>query len=602
MVDMRNSLRACIRDSLLAILIGLGAQTGLAEQGKSTDSSNVPASIPASLPSSYPSDLVRAWTETQELHEQGKLAEAMQRAQMIVDKRPDSPDAWDYIAWNWAFNIPAKCKTPEEKWNAVRRGVEILRDQAIPANPKSAKLYRSLFWILAFKMGNEQDEMQMSCVEGWASMMQRVLGAPPDGKTELVISAFEPVAKAPLDRTLPPDASHAIQQEQLKGLLKDGQISEYAGMLEKKGIPIGQELLDAYNRLSTEPLAAAVRIRVPKAASEDGRQLQALLSDDQYKDVRSRLLGFVRAQILWNVYRMDPQRMLRLMKEHDVPLDWRTPLAHGLYWESVGLEIPPHESIDIGTITSHRALIFVWREQTLSGRLTLIENEEKGGACSVYLNPDLRYVNAWLQQSSRYLKLLQTSSQPDIDPVSRDAYVKQLDNMIVMLCASGQDEQAGTILKCLQDLKEPKAVKAKDALAYVIDGMDSHLAPYRGTFVTTALRTGFLAASCDDTKTFEKLRPLAKQVFDLIKPPSDKALKLSFDQVSATMLTQILVEPREIGCHVSIADRSKLWRHMLAKWPGAASVAVYENIRPILAERCKKLNVDFPKAFPRPAE
>ena len=67
----------------------------------------------------------------------------------------------------------------------------------------------------------------------------------------------------------------------------------------------------------------------------------------------ARLLAFLRAQALAKNYNMDPRWMLTLMKgdwvddgkgeKIPLPLDWRLPEAHCVYWASLGL----HRSRDL---------------------------------------------------------------------------------------------------------------------------------------------------------------------------------------------------------------------------------------------------------------
>jgi len=55
-----------------------------------------------------------------------------------------------------------------------------------------------------------------------------------------------------------------------------------------------------------------------------------------------KVLAFLRAQILWNEYRMDPQYMQALMMRYG-PMDWRSVWAHGLYWSSYGCHVVERE-------------------------------------------------------------------------------------------------------------------------------------------------------------------------------------------------------------------------------------------------------------------
>ncbi|NLK41005.1 MAG: hypothetical protein GX298_02985, partial [Planctomycetes bacterium] len=89
------------------------------------------------------------WIRADNLKQEGKFFDAKQLAEWITTLQPRFAAVWDFHAWNMAYNISVAIPNtqPEERWRWVRNGYELLRDRAIPLNPKSIILYRSLAWI-----------------------------------------------------------------------------------------------------------------------------------------------------------------------------------------------------------------------------------------------------------------------------------------------------------------------------------------------------------------------------------------------------------------------------------------------------------------------
>ncbi|MEM9416535.1 MAG: hypothetical protein AAGA29_13825 [Planctomycetota bacterium] len=122
------------------------------------------------------------WYRIEKLKEQGKFAEANALARSIVSLQPRFPGAWEFMAWNMAYNISVQCNTAEERWYWVNNGLNLLRDEGIPNNPRSIQLYRQLSWILSHKMGGRTDDMHWYYKREFAEEWETVLFAPLTGK------------------------------------------------------------------------------------------------------------------------------------------------------------------------------------------------------------------------------------------------------------------------------------------------------------------------------------------------------------------------------------------------------------------------------------
>lgn len=116
------------------------------------------------------------WQRAEQLKQEGKFFEANNLAEMITTLQPRYPEAWNFHGWNMAYNISVKCKTKEERWDWVQKGMALIRDRGIPNNPNGVVLYRSLGWILGHKMAGQTDDFHWYYKERWVDTWQTLLG------------------------------------------------------------------------------------------------------------------------------------------------------------------------------------------------------------------------------------------------------------------------------------------------------------------------------------------------------------------------------------------------------------------------------------------
>jgi hypothetical protein len=120
------------------------------------------------------------WMRASDLQNEDKFFEMVQLADWITTLEPHFVQVWLVQAWNMAYNISVKFKDPEDRWHWVERGIQLLRDQAIPLNPRETLLYRDLSWLYQHKVGQNLDDAHMRYKLRLAQQMQPVLGGHPD--------------------------------------------------------------------------------------------------------------------------------------------------------------------------------------------------------------------------------------------------------------------------------------------------------------------------------------------------------------------------------------------------------------------------------------
>ena len=57
-----------------------------------------------------------------------------------------------------SYNISVSTQTLSERWTWVRAGIELLRDEGIPANPNEMILHKELAWIYLHKVSGWTDD------------------------------------------------------------------------------------------------------------------------------------------------------------------------------------------------------------------------------------------------------------------------------------------------------------------------------------------------------------------------------------------------------------------------------------------------------------
>lgn len=116
------------------------------------------------------------WIRASELQENGKYFEMVQLADWITKLEPKLTAVWVHLAWNMAYNISVKFNDPHDRWLWVKRGTELLRDQAIQYNPHEPNLYRELAWFYQHKMGHFLDDAHQLYKYEWAKEMTELFG------------------------------------------------------------------------------------------------------------------------------------------------------------------------------------------------------------------------------------------------------------------------------------------------------------------------------------------------------------------------------------------------------------------------------------------
>ena len=546
------------------------------------------------------------WITADNYKNDGRYFDAMQLADLICTFQPHFEGVWYFHAWNMAWNISAASHNPHERWLWINNGIELLRDRGIPLNPSSMRLYNQLAWIFYSKIGMTMDDMHMSYKQRWAAEMQHVVGAPPEGETSEVIAAFERIANAPLDRDVPRQGKELFQDDQRQVLLSDPQVAQYATAIEAAGLGIDESFLNAYNRFSTDMLVAQTRMFAPKPTDDAEKAALEIVNLPQHQDARVEVLAFIRAQLLWNRYRMDPQWMLSLMKRYNVPLDWRLPWPHAIYWISYGIHVTDSlELADISTINTDRIMLGALHTLAWQGRMTYVANPDRPDEPQLNWFSDYRYIKAAHDEYMLVISaILKTSGEKFDDNPMKNGHINFLIGAIQMLYVQHRYDQAQELLDFIKnDYRMEKhiwALSLEEFMAETITAEDLPTMDLARNQITSALQMGLFLLARGQQPSFRDNYTYAQKVYKAFEnaPHADRVKLPPFQLAFAAIASDMIINPRSCGYYLPLAGRQQLF----ARLDVSVQLMLYDRIATssLLQREVQDAQLLFQAVFPPP--
>jgi len=334
------------------------------------------------------------WIRADKLKEQGQFFDAKQLAEWITTLQPRFASVWEFQAWNMAYNISVAIPAtqPQERWRWVKNGYELLRDRGIPLNPKSILLYRELARIFQHKIGSVTDDAHKYYKLQLALAMEPLLG-PANNQT------FCALAEAPAD----------WQQ-----IIKDSDVLPLISALKSadRTFEDDDKFVGNYLSLRQNPArynAAAFNV------IDDFRVTGA--------EALKKFDIFAKAYQLRKTWKLDPVLMLQLNKLYGpvdladpnkhLPLDWRHPDSHAIYWAVKGLQTAGEGKFSAVEINTDRIVNHCLQNLFRNGKIFIYKRlptdttgEPQATSHEVFLRPDLRmfepYSNSALAIIEKY--------------------------------------------------------------------------------------------------------------------------------------------------------------------------------------------------------
>jgi len=119
------------------------------------------------------------WYRIEMLKRDGKFFEANSLAHWITTLQPRFPQVWSFHAWNMAYNISVTTNTPEERWDWVSQGIDLLREEGVVHNPNDMLIHKELAWIFLHKIQAFADDAHWHYKLQLAAEWHELLGPPP---------------------------------------------------------------------------------------------------------------------------------------------------------------------------------------------------------------------------------------------------------------------------------------------------------------------------------------------------------------------------------------------------------------------------------------
>lgn len=315
------------------------------------------------------------------LKQEGKTYEALQLHLTVCRLAPRFANVWVNAAWNMVYNISVLKYSPEERWQWVRNGIELLRDEAIQYNPKSVTLYRELAWIYWHKIGDVLDDHHHNYKRALAVEMERVLGAVPVTlRSEEYIAWFRKIVDAHRDLN--------------ELIAADGAVANMVSKLRQVDLEPDEELLEFVARnLRNELRATGFQVDKRDTDALTARRLEVIV-DSRTSDSFERLIAAVRSKVLRERYKFDLDWMLDLMVNQYGPLDWRNAFAHALYWSSWGDKVThDYKAKNRGDeVNTARLVFFSLQNMIMKGKVVLWPNFDNPFASYLEMTPDTRLI------------------------------------------------------------------------------------------------------------------------------------------------------------------------------------------------------------------
>ena len=266
------------------------------------------------------------WMRADKLKEEGQFFDAKQLAEWITTLQPRFAAVWEFHAWNMAYNISVAipASQPEQRWRWVRNGYELLRDKGIPINPRALPLYRELARIFQHKLGGVSDDAHKYYKLQLAEAIGPLLGSEDNHLSASDNAFFDALIAAPTEWAQ---------------IIADPNVAPFIKALQEVGEPFTGEQKLLQNYLA---LRGSNATRFPQAAFD---------AVDRFRGTTAlqRFDLFAKAYELRHTWKLEPARMREVSREYGpidfadpnvhLPLDWRHPDSHAIYWALKGLSV-----------------------------------------------------------------------------------------------------------------------------------------------------------------------------------------------------------------------------------------------------------------------
>jgi len=449
------------------------------------------------------------WLRADKLKREGQFFDAKQLAEWITTLQPRFAAVWEFQAWNMAYNISVAIPEtqPEQRWRWVRNGYELLRDEAIPLNPKSISLYRELAWIFQHKIGSFSDNVH----EYYKLQLALEMGplvAPGDEKH------FKLLAAAP-----------ASWQQ----IIRDVDVANFVKALK-----------DADKTFADESKFVSNYLSLRQNPSRFSPQCFKVIESFRNTSAIEKLDIFAKAYQLRNAWKLDPVLMQQLNEKYGpidyndpnkhLPLDWRHPDTHAIYWAVQGLQVAGDrtknysaDEANTDRIINHSlqnlfryGKIFIYvspgrTQQDVSG-----QNPSAAPQQQIYLRPDLRMFDSYNNSTLAIMEKYKDTRELTYESMLV-GYKNMVKDAILAFYQAGHIDQAQRIYDKFRQMypsdetKQPLVIFVRSELRNDLKRMN--LTDVQKMVQMLLRESYFRYAMRDDDEAFGREK-MAKEVYD----------------------------------------------------------------------------------------
>ena len=543
------------------------------------------------------------WARADHLQTEGEFYEAQTLSQWITTLQPRFQKVWAFQAWNLSYNIAVATQVPAERWAWVSRGINLLRSQGIPLNPRAVNLYFDLAWIFQNKIGRVGDTQHWYYKARLASEMQEVLGDLTGGKTTAEsLDRFRTISGAP-DTLEALEQKHSGVRRAVDLLAAHGAQPDEATLRMLGRVLMHNTSLDA-RLLGFDKLPLGTNVGLLKAMRAD-RETSAEIVD--------HLVPYLQKRILVDRYRMDPEEMLRTMERYG-PLDWRHPQSHGIYWSEQGLNVARQLSRreDVNELMLVRGRLMMLLELMRSGRVQLDTVTNR-----VDLLPDPRFAKSYEAAVIEAFDLIASEQGVSagefgtaVESDLFDGYEKFLNLATTLAYFYGDRSEAERYFLKVREVATKRGFGDEPVYADTLENFVAirfagivgvNLADLR-QFLDAMLRRGLVEGLAQgDLEVFNRYLRVAHVIYDrrfAASTPNEKyvledARLLEFPKLVDNSFENVMKQ-----ASMPVLQRARIW----AWAPEKLRENTYQALAETLQSHAEAAGLDPQRAFPPPAD
>jgi len=454
------------------------------------------------------------WMRADKLKEEGQFFDARQLAEWITILQPRFASVWEFHAWNMAYNISVAipANQPDQRWRWVRNGYELLRDEAIDKYKiNNISIYRELARIFQHKIGGVSDDAHKYY------------------KLQLAMS-MEPLLRSE-------DNQFGPQDNRYFDALAEAPVSWQEFISDPNVASLVKALKSADNTFSDDNEFVSHYLSLRQNSGRFDPEAGRTIDDFRGSDALKKFDIFAKARQLRKIWKLDPVLMNKLNKTYGpidftdpnthLPLDWRHPDSHAIYWGVKGLQIAASdrsEEIDITETNTNRIVGHSLQNLFRSGKLFIrdmqiqvpVEGSDETQTQifkELFSRPDLRMFDTY---NKSFLAVLDKYKDEGTTLVSlQNGHRNMLKNAVLSFYQSGHKSQARKIydqLRKLYDFPEFKVPLVQFARNRFVEELESIGINDAKEQVILLLRESFFLYAIRDDETSYGRENLAKEI------------------------------------------------------------------------------------------